>query len=127
MDMCGDVMCDCREAMMTAVGIDPESPPSPEAMKAKWNGPEAMHALIDIDSGTAAPDTRDGCNALTEDWLEYLNSAVDDELLDVLHEAWLDAKGVLDAPQPHRRSTPRVGRNELCPCGSGKKYKRCCA
>jgi SEC-C motif len=24
------------------------------------------------------------------------------------------------------RSTPRAGRNELCPCGSGKKYKRCC-
>lgn len=23
-------------------------------------------------------------------------------------------------------STPRVGRNEACPCGSGKKYKRCC-
>lgn len=21
---------------------------------------------------------------------------------------------------------PRVGRNELCPCGSGKKYKKCC-
>ena len=25
-----------------------------------------------------------------------------------------------------RRATPRVGRNEPCPCGSGKKYKRCC-
>jgi len=22
--------------------------------------------------------------------------------------------------------TAKVGRNELCPCGSGKKYKRCC-
>jgi uncharacterized protein YecA (UPF0149 family) len=22
---------------------------------------------------------------------------------------------------------PRVGRNELCPCESGRKYKRCCA
>ncbi|MGK5092115.1 SEC-C metal-binding domain-containing protein, partial [Deltaproteobacteria bacterium TL4] len=21
---------------------------------------------------------------------------------------------------------PEVGRNELCPCGSGKKYKKCC-
>jgi len=25
-----------------------------------------------------------------------------------------------------RRETPRVGRNDPCPCGSGKKYKRCC-
>ena len=24
-----------------------------------------------------------------------------------------------------RRSAPKVGRNEPCPCGSGKKYKKC--
>ena len=24
------------------------------------------------------------------------------------------------------RAAPKVGRNDLCPCGSGKKYKRCC-
>ncbi|MDC7126553.1 MAG: YchJ family protein [Spirochaetales bacterium] len=24
------------------------------------------------------------------------------------------------------RDTPKVGRNEPCPCGSGKKYKKCC-
>jgi transposase-like protein len=29
-------------------------------------------------------------------------------------------------PQPIRRTHPKVGRNELCPCGSGKKFKRCC-
>ncbi|MCC8173672.1 MAG: preprotein translocase subunit SecA [Odoribacter sp.] len=28
-------------------------------------------------------------------------------------------------PEPTVRSTPKVGRNELCPCGSGKKYKNC--
>jgi preprotein translocase subunit SecA len=27
---------------------------------------------------------------------------------------------------PVRRDTPKVGRNEPCPCGSGKKYKNCC-
>ncbi|HUF63469.1 MAG TPA: SEC-C metal-binding domain-containing protein [Verrucomicrobiales bacterium] len=25
-----------------------------------------------------------------------------------------------------RRAAPRIGRNDVCPCGSGKKYKRCC-
>lgn len=25
-----------------------------------------------------------------------------------------------------RRETPKIGRNEPCPCGSGKKYKKCC-
>jgi preprotein translocase subunit SecA len=24
------------------------------------------------------------------------------------------------------RDTPKIGRNESCPCGSGQKYKRCC-
>jgi uncharacterized protein len=24
------------------------------------------------------------------------------------------------------RPEPKVGRNEPCPCGSGKKYKKCC-
>jgi uncharacterized protein len=25
-----------------------------------------------------------------------------------------------------KRSAPKVGRNDMCPCGSGKKYKKCC-
>jgi len=27
---------------------------------------------------------------------------------------------------PFKRDTPKVGRNAPCPCGSGKKYKKCC-
>ncbi|MDZ7615749.1 MAG: SEC-C metal-binding domain-containing protein, partial [Patescibacteria group bacterium] len=30
------------------------------------------------------------------------------------------------AAEPIVAPTTRVGRNEPCPCGSGKKYKRCC-
>jgi len=30
-----------------------------------------------------------------------------------------------DKPQP-KRTGPKVGRNDPCPCGSGKKYKQCC-
>jgi preprotein translocase subunit SecA len=29
-------------------------------------------------------------------------------------------------PQPIRHRGPRVGRNDPCPCGSGKKFKNCC-
>lgn len=35
-----------------------------------------------------------------------------------------------DFPDPSRmpqlRTEPKIGRNESCPCGSGKKYKKCC-
>ena len=27
---------------------------------------------------------------------------------------------------PNRRELPKVGRNDACPCGSGKKFKNCC-
>jgi uncharacterized protein len=29
-------------------------------------------------------------------------------------------------PRPSTGSTKKVGRNDPCPCGSGKKYKKCC-
>jgi preprotein translocase subunit SecA len=28
--------------------------------------------------------------------------------------------------EPVRRERPKIGRNEPCPCGSGKKFKKCC-
>ena len=28
--------------------------------------------------------------------------------------------------EPCRRPEPKIGRNDACPCGSGKKYKQCC-
>ena len=33
---------------------------------------------------------------------------------------------VRSPPQTIRRAVPKVGRNDSCPCGSGKKYKQCC-
>jgi hypothetical protein len=29
-------------------------------------------------------------------------------------------------PETYRRSEPKIGRNDPCPCGSGRKYKHCC-
>ncbi len=33
---------------------------------------------------------------------------------------------IRSAAAPVRRDGPKVGRNDPCPCGSGKKYKKCC-
>jgi preprotein translocase subunit SecA len=30
-----------------------------------------------------------------------------------------------EAPAPVKRTQAKVGRNDPCPCGSGKKYKKC--
>lgn len=32
----------------------------------------------------------------------------------------------IDGEFPHQKDTPKVGRNDPCPCGSGKKFKKCC-
>jgi SEC-C motif-containing protein len=38
---------------------------------------------------------------------------------------WYFVDGVELKGPPVRREGPRVGRNDPCPCGSGKKYKKC--
>jgi len=40
-----------------------------------------------------------------------------------IHHYW---RAHRDQSPPVRRAGPKVGRNELCPCGSGKKFKHCC-
>jgi len=38
-------------------------------------------------------------------------------------EDWLYDNSIIE---PFIREVPKVGRNDFCPCGSGKKYKKCC-
>jgi uncharacterized protein YchJ len=33
---------------------------------------------------------------------------------------------IIDRVEQYFREKPKVGRNETCPCGSDKKYKKCC-
>ena len=37
----------------------------------------------------------------------------------------MQQQGEAAKQQTFRRAEPRVGRNDPCPCGSGKKYKQC--
>ncbi len=39
---------------------------------------------------------------------------------------WVYTGQVNEPGQTVRRETPKIGRNDPCPCGSGKKYKKCC-
>lgn len=40
-------------------------------------------------------------------------------------EDWDDERQLVEPEQPYR-APAKVGRNESCPCGSGKKFKKCC-
>ncbi len=69
----------------------------------------------------------------TEVWMKLVQP-----MLVAIHEIWLQARtsaldsgyeGAVDddAPaEPYVRPEPKIGRNDACPCGSGKKFKKCC-
>jgi SEC-C motif-containing protein len=73
----------------------------------------------------------------TEGTVEFEASYERDGLKDIHHEnakfkregidgTWLYDEGHV-TPKTIVRTVPKVGRNDPCPCGSGKKYKHCCA
>ncbi len=43
-----------------------------------------------------------------------------------IEDKWFYSDGKIVGAGPLKRATPKVGRNEPCPCGSGKKFKKCC-
>lgn len=55
-----------------------------------------------------------------EDDANYMMVSGDD------YEGYDEIPEYEEKPEPVRRDAPKVGRNDLCPCGSGKKYKHCC-
>jgi SEC-C motif-containing protein len=89
--------------------------------KAKWLGLK----VVSIEKGNESD---------TEGIVEFEAHYEQNNLRDIHHEkasfkkvddVWFYDEGVI-VPETIVRSTPKVGRNEPCPCGSGRKYKHCC-
>ena len=88
----------------------------------KWKGLEILkteHGGLDEEFGT----------------VEFKATYETDEGLTVHHElstfrkqdgVWFFSDGKTPAVETVVRSEAKVGRNNPCPCGSGKKYKKCC-
>lgn len=55
-------------------------------------------------------------------WIARSQEALPD-LVQSIHDFW-QAHSLI--PAPIRRDAPKVGRNDACPCGSGRKFKQCC-
>jgi uncharacterized protein len=59
------------------------------------------------------------------EWRELVRSCegtLGDAIVDA-REYW---RAVRNPPQTVRRASPKTGRNDPCPCGSGRKFKQCC-
>lgn len=66
--------------------------------------------------------------------MEYVKQGTTKEKLqEVMEKSYKDLLIQADKPQTvyagggtYHRNMEKIGRNDLCPCGSGKKYKQCC-
>lgn len=82
-----------------------------------------------------------GMNQSPQMMLSLFQSEVSQEYLRILSEEpylieavkcyddlrdWGKSKAEREANIVDIRREPKIGRNEICPCGSGKKYKHCC-
>ena len=83
--------------------------------------------------------TPDQTKELLENNVDALNSLIDqvksasgytEEVAKAAAVSMLSKNNPKNNPQSKgitvKRDQPKIGRNELCPCGSGKKYKKCC-
>jgi SEC-C motif-containing protein len=68
-------------------------------------------------------------------FVDFSAYGIDDGVEKVLQEkaeflringTWLYNREARLGPAPYKAAAPKPGRNEPCPCGSGKKYKHCC-
>jgi uncharacterized protein len=61
----------------------------------------------------------------TKEQIQLLNRAVVDSVM-LMHAYWLPLRHAMAERQIAQAMSTKVGRNEPCPCGSGKKFKKCC-
>ena len=82
-------------------------------------------ASLELDAGVK-PFVPSLCRAFLEDLQgqgRLGSGVVLGRYLGALKEAYLAATP--GRPTTYRRPGSKIGRNDLCPCGSGKKYKKC--
>jgi hypothetical protein len=61
-------------------------------------------------------------------WVFYTPTEIAKRQIRWAEEAIREEEALLEAErgEPYVREAPKIGRNDPCPCGSGKKYKKCC-
>ena len=95
------------------------------ADSAEWRGLK----IVSTNKGGATDDT-----GIVEFEAHYTDKASAKELIhketslfNKVGGKWLFKEGVIAGAQAFKRLEPKLGRNDPCSCGSGKKYKKCCA
>jgi len=102
-------------------GVDPEA-------SREWSENAEWHSLEVLSTSAGGPDDDQGqvefiaTYTLENDLQRYHEQAE----FDKIKGTWYFREGVPGVRQPIVREEPKVGRNDPCSCGSGKKFKKCC-
>ncbi len=91
----------------------------PQPQQQQQVDPEKAERKADPEFGRAMPRTRTGADYKTS------RATLPSEEAAAAQRAAASAPRGQQQPATPVKAAPRVGRNDLCPCGSGKKYKNC--
>ena len=72
-----------------------------------------VHFMMKLKTERTEMDQYNNIMDFEDDW-------TDDELEDFMLQQEIKKR------EPYVKTEPEIGRNDPCPCGSGKKYKKCC-
>jgi uncharacterized protein len=94
---------------------------------------EQLLPMFALAGAVPVDELRELADARHEDPERWLQRAREElvQTVSSLHAYWAEERAAsaarLTQPTvPQRRAAPKVGRNERCPCGSGRKFKKCC-
>ena len=86
----------------------------------KWKDPAFLKQMRALSARMQADGVNVKDQSAVKAWLEKNKRAIESG------EMKLDAPAQQTAPATFHKTEPKVGRNDPCPCGSGKKFKKCC-
>jgi SEC-C motif domain protein len=112
----------------TQVDVEGEKFDKDEAKKwaesSEWKGLEILK--------TVKGSTQDQ-RGVVEFKAHYKDKASEQELkhhetaeFEKMNGKWMFKAGSIHGADPLKRQSPKIGRNDPCSCGSGKKFKKCC-
>ena len=91
------------------------------AQHVEWTG-------LEVHSAVPGPDDTTGEVSFTAHYViqNTPQELREDATFQKEGETWFYVDGRVHGGEQFRRDAPKVGRNEPCHCGSGKKFKKCC-
>ena len=93
-----------------------------------WSRNSDWESLEILETADGGPEDDTGTVEFIASFIQDDNDIRHHEIatFEKIDGSWAFMNGITPKPKQARREGRKIGRNEPCPCGSGKKYKKCC-